>query len=621
VSIAYLSGRGITVRQRGRVALVLLGAGVLLVFGAVSFVNRVGASQPLVGVQWAQASSGPFVVAVERASPAWSAGLRQGDRLISVNDKEAESVVAAAELGWQAESGGPIVLRIDRAGAERTLRFVPAWYPRTEPYTYLSIVGLAFWVSGLFIALRWPKIRGGVVYTMLAMALFAQLTLSHTGRADGLDWSIYWADLIAGAVVPALLLHLGIALSRRTLKRRRWVVNAAYAVAAATVLAAVWLSPAALGGAYRFTDPVNAVELRDRLEPLLFAISLALTVLLLAKSHRRSSSVLHRSQMRWLLWGLAVGLGPFVMLYAVPWALGAPALPSWAQLAAVVPMLVVPGAFTAALARYRPYDLDLFLLRGFFEVTAVFCAFAVYAVTVFLLREGLNELLDLSRSATRYIGLLVMAVAYPQLRSWVRSGVDRAFYRKRYSYRATLLDWARELNAETDLASLLSRLRTRVCETLGTPRAEVLVRTGVRRFSAIDTEQAPEPLDLDEAAIEHLGREPYLTLEGGNLAVVMKVKGRLRAVLAIAEREPPEEPLTTEDRALLGTLAAHAATAIEAARLVLEVRQRAEEIERLHARQARILQSSAVGLLLLDNEGRIQDWNRALEEIYGLPRD
>ena len=41
-------------------------------------------------------------------------------------------------------------------------------------------------------------------------------------------------------------------------------------------------------------------------------------------------------------------------------------------------------------------------------------------------------------------------------------GIEKAFYRKRYSYRSTLLDWARELSAETDLQSLLNRLRRRV---------------------------------------------------------------------------------------------------------------------------------------------------------------
>jgi PAS domain S-box-containing protein len=167
-----------------------------------------------------------------------------------------------------------------------------------------------------------------------------------------------------------------------------------------------------------------------------------------------------------------------------------------------------------------------------------------------------------------------------------------------------------------------------VRETLDVPDAAVLVKTGSWRFDAIGPEIGSASLELDQASIEQLEQQAYISLESGYLQAVpwarylfsMRVKGRLRAVLAIAERDPKEEPLTSEDRALLGTLAAHAATAIEAARLVLEVRQRADEIERLHARQEKILESSAVGLLLLSAGGRIQAWNRALEEMYKLPR-
>jgi PAS domain S-box-containing protein len=101
----------------------------------------------------------------------------------------------------------------------------------------------------------------------------------------------------------------------------------------------------------------------------------------------------------------------------------------------------------------------------------------------------------------------------------------------------------------------------------------------------------------------------------------MKVKGRICAVLLTAEREEGDEPLSTEDRSLLATLATHAATAIEAARLVREVRQHAEEVETLKARQERILESSGVGLLLLDARGRVLAWNRTFEEIYGLSRE
>ena len=61
--------------------------------------------------------------------------------------------------------------------------------------------------------------------------------------------------------------------------------------------------------------------------------------------------------------GLCIGLAPFTLLYVLPWTLGA-AVPAWAQFLAVVPLLVVPPFFTAALVRYRLDDLGLILRRG-----------------------------------------------------------------------------------------------------------------------------------------------------------------------------------------------------------------------------------------------------------------
>ena len=56
------------------------------------------------------------------------------------------------------------------------------------------------------------------------------------------------------------------------------------------------------------------------------------------------------------------------------------------------------------------------------------------------------------------------------------------------------------------------------------------------------------------------------------------------------------------------------------ARLVREVRAHSEHVERLKASQERILESSGVGLLLMDVDGTILAWNRTLESMYGLGR-
>jgi PAS domain S-box-containing protein len=602
---------------------IVLLAAFLGTLGTLSFLRRIDAAEPDVGVRWASSSIGPVAVEVDPAGPARAAGVEEGDVLLRVDGRAVPNALDAESLPWDWPAGGEVALELERGAETVTLRLRAPWVGRTEPYGYLAVVGLAFFVSGGFIAVRWPNVRGGRLYSLLAACLFTLLVLSHTGRADGLDWTVYALDVLAGSFAPALLLHFTLALSRRAVPARGMTVLLAYVPGALLLLAALLPLVPTVGGV-RLAVPLLATEeLRERLETLYLACAVLLSVLALTRAHSRSSSTMHRSQMRWLLWGLLGGMMPFVAFYAVPFSIGASDLPRWAEFTSVLPMLVVPAAFTAALARYRLYDLSLLLRRGVSYVTTVFFAVAVYAAT----REAIDGLFD-SRSAPRYIGILVALAAFPQIRKLVRAGVDRAFYRERYSYRATLLDWARELSAETDLERLLERLRRRVCETLELSEALVLIRTGEGAFETVVDGGRRQRLELRERLVRQLEQEIAVSLPAGTVRELewarwlfpMKVKGRVRALLVTADRQAPEEPLSTEDRALLGTLSAHAATAIDAARLVREVRLRAEEIEHLHARQERIIESSAVGLLMTDAEGHILAWNRALEAIYGLSR-
>ena len=610
--------------HRLRLAAVAVAAVVLAGLGLLSFGRRIAHRAPWTGVEWVQAASGAVAVAVEPDSPAARAGVLPGDALVAVDGRPAASRLVAADAPWRVPPGTPIALTLHRGGERLEVRIVPVRrYATPRSYLYLALVGAACLASGLFIRFRWPTVRGSGVYGALGLTLFALLVLSQTGVGDLVDWIVHWADVAAGALAPALLIHLSWTLSRGWSRERRIVSALAYGPAALLVVGAVWLE--ALGGAYRFDDPAAAVAVLGRMESAFLAAAVLASGLALARAFARTPSALHRSQLRWMLWGLATGFGPFTVIYLLPWALGA-AVPPWADLA-VLPLLAIPAAFTAAMARYRLHDLDLVLRRGFAVATLGIVIVGVYAALLAVVRLLVADL-ELPEAVLGFLAALLTAVVYPKLRTVVREAVDRVFYRARYRYRATLLEWSRELNAETDLASLLERLEDRVRETLDVPTAAVLVRGVGLRFERLAATGRRVTADLDRAVVDLLDRSPSCALEPGTLPGMpearllfgMKVKGRLSAVLAVAEREGFDTPLSSEDRALLTTLCAHAAAAVESARLVLEVRQHAAAVETLKALQERILESSGVGLLLVDAEERIRAWNRRLEEIYGLPR-
>jgi two-component system, NtrC family, sensor kinase len=607
--------------------LAAIGAAAILLagFAVLSFGRRISQREPFTGVFWVRSASGVTALAVEPKSPASAAGLLPGDLLLSVNGRNADSALRAADAMWRVPAGKALALNVKRGDATLSLSIFPE-RRRAAPslYGFLALIGTACFASGLLIVLNWPSVRGARVYGALGAALFAQMVLSQTGTGDTFDWAVHWADVTAGAFVPALLTHLAFTLARGEVRGKRAALGAAYAVAALLIAGDVWLI--GLGGSYRLADPVRAAAWPDLWEVEFLCAGVAVSGLVMALAYARSASRLHRSQLRFMLWGLGLGLGPFAALYLVPWAVGAPAL-GWTDLA-VLPLLAVPAAFTAAMARYRLHDLDLILRRGLSAVVLGVLTVAVYALTLAVVRVLVADL-ELKEAVLGFFAALVTAIVYPKLRAWVREGVDRAFYRARYSYRATLLEWSRELNAETDLASLLSRLEERVRETLAVPSAAVLVRGGGRRFERLTPKGRRLSVELDRSVIDGLERNPSCELSAGALEGMaearqlfgMKVKGRVSAVLAVSDRSGMDGALSSEDRALLATLCAHAAAAVEAARMMLEVRQHADEVEALKALQERILESSGVGLLLIDADARIRAWNRRLEEIYGLPRE
>jgi two-component system, NtrC family, sensor kinase len=99
-----------------------------------------------------------------------------------------------------------------------------------------------------------------------------------------------------------------------------------------------------------------------------------------------------------------------------------------------------------------------------------------------------------------------------------------------------------------------------------------------------------------------------------------RVKGEVIAILAVG-RKDGMDPLNSEELDLLQALAAQAATTFLNGRLVASLQEKASELEGLTEYNENILESMASGILVLDLEGQIARWNRAMESLYGQRRD
>ena len=122
----------------------------------------------------------------------------------------------------------------------------------------------------------------------------------------------------------------------------------------------------------------------------------------------------------------------------------------------VLSLVFLPLTFGYAIFRYRLMDVDLIFKRGM-----------AYTIAAARLRRRISPPLAawsevrpqaVSR-APGPVGLVlaiaITALLFDPLKNWVQDYLDKFFYRKRYDYRKTLIEFGRDLNSETDLDKML----------------------------------------------------------------------------------------------------------------------------------------------------------------------
>ena len=219
--------------------------------------------------------------------------------------------------------------------------------------------------------------------------------------------------------------------------------------------------------------------------------------------------------------------------------------------------------------------------------------------------------------------ILIATFIFQPIRNWIQEQLDRhIFYKDRYDYRRTLIEFARELSSETDRDAMLESLGDRLIHTLGLQRIAFFLcdesQPGCRLHLTLsgkkDTRHHPtsgEPLDL--GFLDGNPNVPYLFFERTRRLVDVvsherpvsvrrtiadldltyylpcTVRGRTIAYLGVS-RTDKGDFLSSDDVELLVTLSGYVGIAIENARLYRSLAAQgggvraAEGIQREHRR-------------------------------------
>jgi len=181
----------------------------------------------------------------------------------------------------------------------------------------------------------------------------------------------------------------------------------------------------------------------------------------------------------------------------------------------VLSLGLLPLTFGYAIFRYRLMDVDLIFKRGVVYTLAAAAVVGMY----FALVAGVAELVHMRQPSSGPVGLIlavvVTALLFDPVRKWIQDRVDQFFYRTRYDYRRTLLEFGRELGSEPDLNAMLSSVMDRLSRTLAVDRITIFLGGEAEGFTPAKSfgMAPPSGLDLSYLATPRPGQAGHLFFE------------------------------------------------------------------------------------------------------------
>jgi two-component system, NtrC family, sensor kinase len=602
-----------------------------VVFAGLNFQAERRVTAPDDGVQWTESGGRLVADQIQANGPGAKAGIKPGDQLVSVNGQDVHNTAGLERQLYRTGIWSKATYSLIRHSVmlDSSVILVPA---DRSLFNLLRLIALIYLGIGVYVLLRRWTAVGSTHFYIFCLVSFIAYSFKYTGKLNDFDWTIYWCNIVAWVLQPALFLHFVLTFpeKRQFVRRRPWLLSLAY------------LPGAILLGRHIMALRLSQASGRllwnlDRQEMAFGAVLFIAAAAVLWHSYRTATTTILRQQLKWVTRGTVLAIVPYTLLYVVPYLIAGTGVK-----AAVLSLGLLPLTFGYAIFRYRLMDVDLIFKRGVVYTLAA----ATVAGLYFALVAGVAWLVQMQKPASGAIGLIlavvVTALLFDPIRKWIQDRVDQSFYRTRYDYRRTLIEFGRELSSETDLNALLTSVMDRLSRTLAVDRLAIFLNTGdePEQFALAQSSgiSPPSRLDLSFLSVprpepaghlffenthqvprETLGAQDAIARLDLNYYIPCRAQQKTIAVLGLGKTINGDF-LSSEDVELLETLGGYLGIAIQNGRLYASLQQKVAEYERLKDFNENIVESINVGVMALDMEDRIESWNAQMEVMYAMPR-
>jgi two-component system NtrC family sensor kinase len=612
---------------------------ILLVLGCINIYKKIVWKEPTDGVTWEETPQGLKAVKVEEGSPAYLVGIDKGDILYSINDIPIRSSIDLSKQLWKA---GNLNQKVRYEVIHKGDQIFPSLFLTTQRtgllYFYLALIGLTTFVIGFIVLLNAGRrlTLPYIFFFLISLAFYCIYVFSPTGHLDTLDYMFYWIDKIAFVIFPPLLLHFFLIFPKRKKFSRKIISSGAvlYLPGAALLLSRVFIH---LPNFFNFTESFISqyYETLEKLDLFHFTVFTLVALGVIIHDSYKFTDFIIKKQLKWIAYGLGLGIIPFSILYSIPYILGA--VPSKIAEMTVILQALIPLTFAYSISRYRLMDLEVILKKAITLVSS----YVVIAILYFIVSSQ-TKILPENRLNALILGVLAIilgATLFTPLKKLIQSLLDRVFYKRSYKDRKILLSISQELSREKDLQKLSKSLLDLISNALSlTSIALLLPAKSPKSLFYIQNSRGDSPssqnhINIESHLLNKIKKEDFVSLysiteeqkslpkDSGFSALgffhllPLKVEEKLIGCLAMGKKKD-NTFLTSDDWELLRTISSSMALALENATLYDQARDRALELERLKDYNENIIESLTVGVAVMDQKGKIIGWNRVMEDTF-----
>jgi two-component system, NtrC family, sensor kinase len=585
------------------------------------------------GVWWVEQGGHLTADRVDPNGPGARSGIKPGDELVSINGQDVQNMSGLEHQLYRTGIWAKATYSLLRQSVplDSNVILVPA---ERSLNNWLRLIALIYLGIGLYVLLRRWTAPGSTHFYIFCLVSFIAYSFKYTGKLNDFDWTIYWGNIAAGVLQPALFLHFVLTFpeKRETVRKHPWLLALVYLpgalLLAVHIVATQWLQA--------------SERLRwnlDRMEMSYGSLFFLAAAVVLWYSYQHASTTILRQQLKWVTRGTVLAIVPYTLFYVIPYLMGS--LPGAAMKVSALSLALLPLTFGYAIFRYRLMDVDLIFKRGVVYTLAAAIVLGLYFGLVTAVALLVHNWRPNSGPVGLILAVVVTALLFDPVRKWIQDRIDQFFYRARYDYRRTLLEFGRELSSETNLNTLLSSLIDRLSRTLAVDRMAIFLASettgkfvpaksfGLSVPPHIDLAflSAPRPEPAGHLFFENTHQVPRETPEAQqaiarldlNYYIPCHAQEKTIAVLGLGKTMKGDF-LSSEDMELLETLGGYLGIAIQNGQLYASLQQKVAEYERLKDFNENIVESINVGVMALDMQDRIESWNAQMEVMYAVPR-